>query len=640
MAAPLSVYSATTWEDRFGCFNQVINHGNFDATSGWTNYTPNAPYSIDSDGVCTMTVNTAVRNPMVTRTFTSIAAGHKVYASLWLKITSSTNVPFLPLFIYSPTTYLTTAQQSNNYANWTHVSGIIDTGSAAKTRVYVGAMGVASTDKFPVGAKIQVKNVWMADLTAMYGAGNEPTKADMDERYSNEYYPYKEVVTTNPTNTQIYCRLPLQLSSYTNDNTFKSKFYCDHVMPVMDDAGHYCVLGLVRADQTNGVYTENYKHHGVARHGKLYTMYQRNPYIILNDGGLNTTPHIQRNSSAVNTHIPMQYANYIQVKANLTGAYYVDGNMFHADVYKVRGQQENYVDGAYFMPTEGQVEYPAQFAQNGVATFIKPSTGISAGDTVRVKLSAINSEGTFENATTTDFTALDPVNFTQVYRFASQPNWTTTNPTSGAHYLMAIDQSRYGANGTFTRLFALDSGDWLDLGLETGGEWLRGMSGDPGSQESAVMGNLAQGYYYGVPTTWGGSTFRYVQIANGANNNTSTRRLAWFASNYSTTSYNLAISFSGIHHVLTDTYTITVNASLSGTWSGSISVTVPVYTIARTPVFVRNVTGSGNTANFTVGSFTYSGEDDLWSIGSTGTPAANAVTEGSIVLRNIPDDNI
>ena len=114
MAAPISVYSATTWEDRFGCFNQVIDHGNFDATSGWTSYTSNAPYSIDSTGVCTMTVNTAVRNPMVTRTFTSIAAGHKVYASLWLKITSSTNVPFLPLFIYSSSTYLTAAQQSNN----------------------------------------------------------------------------------------------------------------------------------------------------------------------------------------------------------------------------------------------------------------------------------------------------------------------------------------------------------------------------------------------------------------------------------------------------------------------------------------------------------------------------------------------
>lgn len=631
MAAPDSVYSATTWEDQYGCFNQLINHGNFDATSGWSNYTSNAPYAIDSEGVCTMTVNTAVRNPMVTRTFTSVAANHKVFVSLWLKISSSTNVPFRPAFIYSPTRYLTSAQQSSNYAAWTHVTGIIDTSSASKTRIYVGAIGVASTDKFPVGAKIYLKNVWMTDLTAMYGSGKEPTAALFAVRYPKNYYAYKEAGGT--TNTQIYCKLPLQKAEYTNDNTFKTTFYCDHILPVVDAAGHNCVLGLVTPN------SDNYNHHGSDRIGKLMIRWNSKDYNILNDGGLNTTPHIQRNSSLVGTHIPMQYANYIQVKANLKGAYYVDGNMFHADVYKVSGTTETYIDGAYFMPTAGQVEYYEQFTQNGVSTFIKPSSGISAGDTVRVKLSAMNSEGTFENATTTDFTALAPVNFTQVYRFANQPNWNTTNPTSGTHYLMAIDQSRYGTNGTFTRLFALSSGDWLDLGLESGGEWLRGVSGDPGSQESAAMGNLAQGYYYGVPTTWGGSTFRYVQIANGASG-TSTRRLAWFASNYSTTSYNLAISFTGVHHVQSGNYTITVSASLSGTWSGSIDVTVPVYTNARTPVFVQNVTGSGSSANFTVGSFTYSGTDDLKSVGSTGTPAANAVTEGSIALRNIPDDNI
>ena len=34
MAAPDNVYSTTTWEDQYGCFNQLLNHGNFDSTSG------------------------------------------------------------------------------------------------------------------------------------------------------------------------------------------------------------------------------------------------------------------------------------------------------------------------------------------------------------------------------------------------------------------------------------------------------------------------------------------------------------------------------------------------------------------------------------------------------------------------------
>lgn len=646
MAAPDNVYSTTTWEDQYGCFNQLLNHGNFDATSGWSNYTSKAPYSIDTTtGECVMTVNTAVRNPCVTRTIPTIASGHVVFISMWLKIESETNVNFRTGFIYSPSQYWTTALNSDDYSEWTHIVGTINC-TSDKTRIYIGAYGTSSTQKFPVGSKIHLKNCWMTDLTAMYGAGFEPTAAVFSSHYSKAYYAYK-TVPDNPTNTQIYCKLPLQKTAYVNDNTFKSTFYCDHILPVVDADGHNCVLGMVIPG------SDNYNRHNENKISKLSVRWHGNNYNILWDGGLNTKPQAMLNSTVASTAVPIQYANYIKIGAHLKSAYYVDDNRFRADIYKVSGDTETYVDGGYFMPTSQQIDYPAQFAQNGVYTILQPSVGITAGDTVRVKTTGINEEGEYTHTRTVDFTALAPVNFTQVYRFtfSSPPPPSTTNPITGVKYLMAIDSSRYAANGTFTRLFALPSGDWLDLGSDQT-EWLKGIVGEEGAQAGAGNpANLATGYYYGVPTTWQGSTLRYVQIANGASGS-STRRLAWYPNNYTTTNYNITISLSGIHYTLTNTYTITVTAHLSGTWSGNVNVSCPIYWIRRNTYTSSGITvsGSGSSSTFVVGTFnitqanvdTYDGlrTGDASSVTTSTTPAAANTTEGSMLMGQIQDDNV
>lgn len=491
---------------------------------------------------------------MVTRTFTEVASGHIVYISLWIKISSATNVSFRPAFVSTPTQQLGSVLSSNNYTDWTHITGTISC-TSAKTRIYVGAYGSAAAQQFPAGSKIYLKNVWMTDLTAMYGSGKEPTAALFMARYPKKYYDYKAANGT--TNTQIYCKLPLQKAEYTNDATFKSTFYCDHILPVVDAAGNNCILGLV----TPG--SDNYNRHGEDRYGKLMVKWNNNDYNILNDGGLNTKPQAMLSSTLASACVPMQFANYFKIAAHLKGAYYVDDNRFRADVYKVSGEVETYVDGGYFMPTAQQIDYPAQFAQNAVYTIVQPSVGISQGDTVRVKTTGINPEGEYTHTRVVEFTALAPVNFTQTYRFTSAPT-SSTNPLTGVKYLMAIDQSRYDANGTFTRLFALPSGDWLDLGSDQT-EWLKGVNGEEGAQTGSTnLSNASNGYYYGVPTTWQGDTFRYVQIANGSSG-TSTRRLAWFPNNYTTTNFNLSISMSGVHHRLDGSYTITVTATLSGT---------------------------------------------------------------------------
>ena len=173
-------------------WNQLVNHGNFDATSGWSNYTSNVTRVI-SDGVCKMTVNAGrnPRNPMQTRLL-DVENGHKVYVSLFLKITAASPVQIRPFFLYTPSQYLGSVMSSVDFANWRRVTGVI-TANSAKTRIYVGAYGSTSSETFSGGDIIEIKNVWLTDLTDIYGAGNEPTAAEFEAMFPDEYYDYAPV---------------------------------------------------------------------------------------------------------------------------------------------------------------------------------------------------------------------------------------------------------------------------------------------------------------------------------------------------------------------------------------------------------------------------------------------------------------
>lgn len=187
-------------------WNQLVNHGNFDSSSGWSNYTSNTTRTI-SDGVCKMTVNTGrnPRNPMQTRLL-DVEKGHKVYVSLFLKITAATAVQFRPFFLYTPSQYLGSVMSSADFANWRRITGVI-TANSAKTRIYVGAYGSTASSTFSGGDIIEIKNVWLTDLTDIYGAGNEPTAAEFEARFPEEYYDYapigsqREITPAQPAQT-------------------------------------------------------------------------------------------------------------------------------------------------------------------------------------------------------------------------------------------------------------------------------------------------------------------------------------------------------------------------------------------------------------------------------------------------------
>ena len=173
-------------------WNQLVNHGNFDATSGWSNYTSNVTRAIN-DGVCKMTVNAGSnpRNPMQTRLL-DVENGHKVYVSLFLKITAASPVQFRPFFLYTPSQYLGSVMSSAAFANWSRITGVI-TANSAKTRIYVGAYGSTASETFSGGDIIEIKNVWLTDLTDIYGAGNEPTAAEFEADFPDDYYDYAPI---------------------------------------------------------------------------------------------------------------------------------------------------------------------------------------------------------------------------------------------------------------------------------------------------------------------------------------------------------------------------------------------------------------------------------------------------------------
>lgn len=186
-ASSLGEYAVEPW---YG-FNQLVQHGDFSSTSGWSNYTSNAPRTV-SGGVCKMTVaaGKSVRNPMQTRLL-DIENGHTVYISLYLKITAASTVSFRPLFLYTPSQYLGSTMSSANFSNWTRVSGLIKTNSA-KTRIYVGAYGSTSSSTFSGGDIIEIKDVWITDLTEMFGE-NIPTVEQFEAMYPQDYYEYTPI---------------------------------------------------------------------------------------------------------------------------------------------------------------------------------------------------------------------------------------------------------------------------------------------------------------------------------------------------------------------------------------------------------------------------------------------------------------
>lgn len=173
-------------------WNQLVNHGNFDSTSGWTRYNSSTMAFSVADNVGIVNITGSQRQPLMYRSF-SMEDGHIFYYSHTLRITAATAQNFRTGKLYTPNQYFQTANFSTNqFTDWRRVSGVI-TANSAKTRMYVGFYGQTSTSTLAAGDKVEIKDCMLIDLTDIYGAGNEPTAAEFETDFPDAYYDYAPI---------------------------------------------------------------------------------------------------------------------------------------------------------------------------------------------------------------------------------------------------------------------------------------------------------------------------------------------------------------------------------------------------------------------------------------------------------------
>lgn len=445
-------------------------------------------------------------------------------------------------------------------------------------------------------------------------------------------------------------------SEKSDDTGFKSKFFVDDVWHETDTDGNECAIGLLENDST----TKKYQHHAAARRGKLRVKKSGTEYIVLNDGGLNTTPdckfHTNRPASG--------FTNFIKFIVDLYSAYYVNTTQFHIWLYRKENNAWAYYYDWTIMITSDSAALAAKGKKEEFVTY-KDGTfgGLSEGDEMRAILTSENTEGKYPyfagsyptaseaanmpSGTYLDFTIKGALNFTQLYYHeelsGSNLPSSSTQPVTNRPYVMVISEDMYDYNpnyplqgGILGRLFAGQADNRLGLDDATHPKGCVGTLED--AYDAPSYDALGDGFYFGVPKTWGGSELAYIRIENNG--------IYWYPNQYTTANYTLTMTFEGSRS--NGVITINVYANLSGTWNSSqTSITTNVYLFGLTETFLYTYTQAATSAKVLMGTFTTSSENAYKTKNSAGSPAPSNVDsqtgyietqyEGAISTITIPD---
>ena len=174
-------------------WNQLVKNGNFASTSGWKAANTNYGTISASGNILIYTVASQQAGPYNYRVQQQnddnlgIPVGHKLYIALDFK-PSEANEGSVQL--QSSVGALDKAVLSFAGATpnaWSHLSTFFTTVRASQ---YI-ALYLKLNNPQTVGATFQFKNFMIVDLTAMFGAGNEPTSvSDFTSLFPLSYYQY------------------------------------------------------------------------------------------------------------------------------------------------------------------------------------------------------------------------------------------------------------------------------------------------------------------------------------------------------------------------------------------------------------------------------------------------------------------
>lgn len=177
-----------------------LSNGNFDeGLKNWSVYAGNPTLTKDDyySFPQSLRVNSTGTSSQVRRTL-NLIQGNKYYISAMVKCTRHSSGTLGVQFTgTSPSTTIGLSRTTNG---WERVSGIVEAeGSSAY--LYAGGISSANLDGY-------VDSVNVINLTAVYGAGKEPSKSQMDKYY------WRDIAS----NTAIVCQVPVAPLSFNRDN--------------------------------------------------------------------------------------------------------------------------------------------------------------------------------------------------------------------------------------------------------------------------------------------------------------------------------------------------------------------------------------------------------------------------------------
>lgn len=166
-------------------FRQMVVNGNFDEATGWRRQSSSVtPYTI-SNGVLTMNVSSVGYQGGVFTDVGTIIDGHKYWMSgICCSAANDKYGRGAALFMCRSATPNVNNQQD---------ASLINFGTTTLTRKSIVFEGSSSYHYLVLKPRVvstdtSFSNVMLVDLTLMFGEGNEPTAAQMEELFPLDYY--------------------------------------------------------------------------------------------------------------------------------------------------------------------------------------------------------------------------------------------------------------------------------------------------------------------------------------------------------------------------------------------------------------------------------------------------------------------
>ena len=167
-------------------WNQLVENGNFsDGTTGWSNTSAQTSLSAQDNVLKIDFVNTTTSKKKNARRSFNAPNGHKMFVSFDARFSGSTSTYFLLSFSTSSDNGDKRTGVNIKDNEWTTEQNIL-TMDADYTVLTIGTNSSTAS-----GDYAEYRNVFVCDLTAMFGAGNEPaTVADFIALFPKSYYEY------------------------------------------------------------------------------------------------------------------------------------------------------------------------------------------------------------------------------------------------------------------------------------------------------------------------------------------------------------------------------------------------------------------------------------------------------------------